>query len=242
MADVSQPGADGHPDPEWVARTAKRFTALYSAVVYDVMDEMGLPNQCLDLEIAPLSPDMQVAGPAYTVAAGPEMREREELPPNTKLADFGVFTHMYPGCVAVVACAGERQSGIWGELMSNASRARGATGVVIDGGIRDGKLVRQIDGLSAFARYTSPIESLRRSRIRDLEVPISMTGTLTSQIRVDPGDWVFGDGDGVLIIPSNALEEVLRKSEEARVIEDKVRAEVQSGVPVADVYSKYGRL
>lgn len=232
----------GHHDADQIAKTAERLRGLYSAVVYDIMDELSLPHQCLDLGIAPLEDSMVVAGPAYTVVAGPDMRAREEIPTNPKLADFGVFTHMYEGCVVLVASAGERQSGIWGELMSNASRAQGATGVVIDGGIRDGKLVRQIDGLSVFARYTSPIESLGRSRIRDLEVPISITGSLTSQVRVNPGDWIFGDSDGVLVIPRDALDEVLAKSEEARVIEDKVRAEVQAGVSVADVYAKYGRL
>jgi regulator of RNase E activity RraA len=126
--------------------------------------------------------------------------------------------------------------------MSNASSARGATGVVIDGSIRDGRLVREIEGFSAFARYTSPIASLRRSRIHDIEVPVSMTGTLTSQVRVDPGDWIFGDEDGVLVIPAGALDEVLAKSEEAKDIEDEVREEVQAGVPVIDVYNKYGRL
>lgn len=229
-------------DPTWIAETAARLRGLYSAVAYDIMDEMGLPHQCLDLGIAPLDRSMQVAGPAYTVMASPDMREREEMPPNSKLADFAVFTGMYAGCVVVVGAAGERQSGIWGELMSNASRARGATGVVIDGGIRDGRLVREIDGLGVFARYTSPIESLRRSRIHDLEVPVSMTGTLTSQVRVNPGDWVFGDEDGVLVIPAEALDEVLAKSEEAKEIEDRVRTEVQAGTPVADVYAKYGRL
>jgi 4-hydroxy-4-methyl-2-oxoglutarate aldolase len=229
-------------DSDRVARTARRLRELYTAVVYDVMDDMGLPHQCLDLAIAPLDRSMQVAGPAYTVAAGPDVRERAEMPPNTKLADFGVFNQMYSGCVVVVGAAGERQSGIWGELMSNASRARGATGLVIDGGLRDGRLVREIDGLSVFARYTSPIESLHRSRIHDIEVPISVTGTLTSQIRVNPGDWIFGDEDGVLVIPAGALDEVLAKSEEAKNIEDKVREEVRAGVPVIDVYNKYGRL
>jgi regulator of RNase E activity RraA len=224
------------------ATTAKRLKALYTAVVYDIMDEMALPHQCLDLGIAPLDRSMQVAGPAYTVMAGPDIRERDEMPENTKLADFGVFTQMYDGCVVVVGAAGERQSGIWGELMSNASRARGATGVVIDGGIRDGRLVREIDGLGVFARYTSPIESLRRSRIHDIEIPISMTGTTSSQVRVNPGDWIFGDEDGVLVIPKDALDEVLAKSEEAKDIEDKVREEVQAGIPVIDVYNKYGRL
>jgi 4-hydroxy-4-methyl-2-oxoglutarate aldolase len=61
-------------------------------------------------------------------------------------------------------------------------------------------------------------------------------------VRVNPGDWIFGDEDGVLVIPKDALDEVLAKSEEAKDIEDKVRQEVQAGVPVIDVYNKYGRL
>jgi regulator of RNase E activity RraA len=61
-------------------------------------------------------------------------------------------------------------------------------------------------------------------------------------VRVDPGDWIFGDEDGVLVIPKEALDEVLAKSEEAKDVEDKVRQEVQAGVPVIDVYNKYGRL
>ncbi|MGH7910555.1 MAG: RraA family protein [Candidatus Dormibacteraceae bacterium] len=227
---------------EQIAETAGRLKKLYSALLYDIMDEEGLPNQCLDLGIAPLDRMMQVAGPAYTVSAGPEMRSKAELPKNPKLDEFGVFRHMYPGCVAVVACAGERQSGIWGELMSNASRARGTTGVVIDGGIRDGRLLFEIPDWAVFSRYTSPIESLGRSRIRDLEVPISMTGTLTSQVRVNPGDWIFGDMDGVLVIPQDALQGLLAKAEEAASIETQTRAEVQAGVPVSEVYAKYGRL
>lgn len=231
-----------HKDPARIAKTAARFRNLYAAVVYDIMDEMALPNQCLDLGISALDRTMQVAGPAYTLMAGPDMRERSEIEPNPKMADFAMFTHMYDGCVVVVSAAGESQSGVWGELLSNASSARGATGVVIDGGIRDSRLLREIDNWSVFARYTSPIESLRRTRIRDLEVPIAMTGTLTSQVRVSPGDWIYGDEDGVIVIPADALEEVLAKSEEAKEVEDKVRADVRAGSSVSEVYQKYGRL
>ncbi|MBO0703094.1 MAG: RraA family protein [Candidatus Dormibacteraeota bacterium] len=227
---------------EKIEETASRLKKLYTAAIYDILDEEGLPNQCLDLGIAPLDRGMVVAGPAYTVAAGPDMREPAEMPPNPKLENWGVFSGIYPGCVPVVAAAGERQSGIWGELMSNASKARGAAGIVIDGGIRDGRLLLEIPDWPVFARYLSPIESLRRSRIRDLEVPISMTGTLTSQVRVNPGDWVFGDWDGVLVIPQDALHDVLARAEEAAAIESKTRAEVQAGVPVSEVYAKYGRL
>jgi 4-hydroxy-4-methyl-2-oxoglutarate aldolase len=224
------------------AETAARFRRLYTAAVYDVMDEMELPNQCLDLGIKPLQPGMQIAGPAFTVMAGPDPRVRDETPSNPKLDRFAIFDHMYEGCVVVVASAGERQSGIWGELMSNASRARGAAGIVIDGGIRDGRLLLEIDGWSVFARYTSPIESRGRSRIHDLEVPVALGGSLTSQVRVEPGDWVFGDMDGVLIIPARALDEVLSRAEEATAIETRTREEIRSGRRVWDVYQQYGRL
>jgi 4-hydroxy-4-methyl-2-oxoglutarate aldolase len=225
-----------------IAETAARFRRLYTAAVYDVMDEMELPNQCLDLGIKPLDAGMQIAGPAFTVMAGPDPRTRDEIPSNPRLDRFAIFDHMYEGCVVVVACAGERQSGIWGELMSNASRAKGAVGIVIDGGIRDGRLLFDIEGWSTFARYTSPIESLGRSRIHDLEVPVALGGSLTSQVRVEPGDWVFGDMDGVLVIPSGVLDEVLARAEEGTAIEEKTRAEIRGGRSVWDVYQQYGRL
>lgn len=69
-----------------------------------------------------------------------------------------------------------------------------------------------------------------------------MTGTLTSQVRVNPGDWLFGDMDGVLVIPQEALFDILTRAEEAAAIESRSREEVQAGVPVGEVYAKYGRL
>jgi len=93
------------------------------------------------------------------------------------------------------------------------------------------------------ARYTSsPVESMLRYRIWDVEVPLALSGTLTSQVRLDPGNWVFGDMDGVLVIPEEVVEEVLTKAEEAKEVEDKVRAEIRRGMPVKDVEAKYGRL
>ena len=230
------------PDPTAVAETAARLTRLYSAIVYDVMDELGLPHQCLDLGIRPLDAHMSVAGPAYTVVAGPDVRAREEQPTDSRTAHFAVFDHIYPGCVVVLGAAGETRSGVWGELLSNASAVKGATGVVIDGGIRDSPLVLDIDGYAAFARYCSPIESLGRARMHDYEVPVSMTGTLTSQVRVNPGDWIYGDCDGVLVIPADRLEEVLTLSEHAKEVEDRVRADVRAGRSLGEVFDTYGRL
>lgn len=229
-------------DPQWIAETAARFKALYSAIVYDVMDESGLPNQCLDLGIRPLDREMQVAGPAYTILVGPDIREQAEVPNHPKLDDWGLFTRMPAGCVIVIQAAGTKHVGVWGELLSNTSRVNGATGVVVDGNIRDGRLLRDIDDFAVFARDTSPVESARRSRIHDLDIPISLTGTLTSQVRVNPGDWIYGDEDGTLVIPADKVEEILLKAEEAKVVEDNVRAEIRAGVFIGDVFAKHGRL
>ena len=185
---------------ELIAKTAKRLKSLYTAAVYDIMDEMGLPHQCLDLAVKPLDRTMRVAGPAFTIAAAADPRSDKEYD-YPEVSTFDFFKRMYPGCVVLVAASGDRQAGHWGELMSTAAKARGAVGVIVDGGIRDGNLLFDIPDWPVFAGYLSPIESKGRTRIRAIETTVAVSGSLTSQMRVDPGDWLFGDMDGVVMIP-----------------------------------------
>ncbi|HZP19746.1 MAG TPA: dimethylmenaquinone methyltransferase [Bauldia sp.] len=224
-----------------IADTASRLKRLYTAAVYDIMDEMGLRHQCLDLAIKPLSGEMRVAGPAFTIAGSADPASDEEYE-YTEVRDLTFFRRMYPGCVVLIAAAGERQAGHWGELMSTAARARGAAGVVIDGGCRDGTIIMKMGGWPVFTRYLSPIESKHRYRIRALEKPVAVSGSLTSHLRVEPGDWVFGDMDGVVIIPAANVGDVLEKAEKIGGVEDIVRAEIAAGADVKDVFDKYGRL
>jgi 4-hydroxy-4-methyl-2-oxoglutarate aldolase len=225
-----------------IAKTAARLKALYTAAVYDIMDEMGLPHQCLHLSIKPIDRTMRIAGPAFTIAAAADIRTDTEYDDFPEVSSFDFFKQMYPGCVVLLAAAGDSQAGHWGELMSTAAKAKGAAGVVIDGGIRDGNLLFDIPDWPVFTRYLSPIESKGRTRIRAIEKPISVSGSLTSLLRVDPGDWIFGDMDGVVVIPAAQVEDVLKKAEEMGDMEDIVREEVKNGAEVADVFKKYGRL
>lgn len=224
-----------------LADTAERLKRLYTAAVYDIMDEMGLPNQCLDLSIKPLDRGMRIAGPAFTIACAADVRVDWEYE-NDEVKRFTFFRRMYRGCVVLVSAGGENRAGHWGELMSMSSRARGAVGVVLDGGIRDGNILMEMDGWPVFTRYLSPIESKGRSRIRAIEEPIAVAGSLSSQVRVNPGDWIFGDMDGVLVIPAALVEEVLRRAEEIGSIEDQVREEIRNGADVTEVFERHGRL
>ncbi len=229
-------------DAAKIADTAARLKRLYTAAAYDIMDEMGLRHQCLDIAIKPLDRTMRIAGPAFTIAGSADPRSDDEYDDLPEGRDLTFFRRMYPGCVVVVAAAGETRSGHWGELMSTAAQARGAAGVVIDGGCRDGNIIMDMPDWPVFTRYLSPIESKLRYRVRAIEKPIAVSGSLTSHVRIDPGDWIFGDMDGVVTIPADRIDEVLEKAERMGALEDIVRDAVRNGADVKDVFDKYGRL
>ncbi len=137
-----------------IADKAARFKKLYTAAVYDILDEMGLPNQCIDLGIRALDRSMRIAGPAFTVKVSADVRTDEEYDIE-EVKTFTFFRKMYPGCVVLIAAAGERHSGHWGELMSTGSKSRGATGIVVDGGIRDGNILINMEDLAGL--YPLPL-------------------------------------------------------------------------------------
>ncbi len=224
-----------------LADTAVRLKQLHTAAVFDIMDAMGLPNQCLDLGIKPLDRSMRIAGPAFTIACAADARVDWEYD-NDEVKRFTFFRRMYRGCVVVVSSGGENRAGHWGELMSMSAQARGAAGVIVDGGIRDGTVLLQMRDWPVFTRYLSPIEARGRTRIRAIEEPIAVAGSLTSQLRIVPGDWIFGDMDGVVVIPAKNVEEVVRRAEDMGGLEERARAEIRNGADVTAVFEKYGVL
>jgi len=219
-----------------------RYQRLYTAGVYDVMDEMGHPDQCLSLKIRPLHPDWVVAGRAFTVKWTAETRHPVELAqqkagPNL----FSMVDQFEPGCVIVMETGKTMNVGHWGELTGLMSQVRGCRGAVIDGGVRDSRHLLERGTYPVFARYTSPIESVHRATIVDVDCPLLMTGSLTEGLLVRPGDFIFGDSDGVLVIPVEIAEEVLDKSETVAETENSIREEIGAGVHPLEVWQKYGR-
>ena len=223
---------------------AARFKAIPSSTVYDTLEGMGYPNQCLALEIRPLRPEMRIAGVAFTVRGGREPRNHHDEPEMMlpKFHDWGMYKSLSPGCVIVMNSESERNCGHFGEMMSYTARQFGATGIVIDGGIRDARGLMQIPDWPVFVRYVSPIEGAHRYSANDFGVPIAVSGTLTSQVRVDPGDWIVGDETGLLCIPRAIAAEALLKAEEMEAREEKTRAELAAGYPAAEFFARYHRL
>jgi regulator of RNase E activity RraA len=224
-----------------VVEMAERFRRIPSATLYDVLDSMGSPNQCLSLDIKPLHDDMKVSGPAFTVHGSREPRGEGELT-DSPTREFKIFKAMYPQCVVVVNAEREEHCGHWGEMMSYAAKQHGATGIVIDGNIRDKLGLLNIRDWPVFVRKTTPIESNRRWRIHEIQVPIVMTGTLTSQVRVNPGDWIIGDADGVIAVPQEIALKVLLEAEKVEDLEEKSRRELSSNIPIEEVHRKYTRM
>lgn len=218
-----------------------RWDKIRVANLYDTLDHMGYGNQCLDLGIRPLFPHRHLAGRAITVLGSsyPVPRgEGDEWGGNyfQKLMDT-----VYPGSVVIVECGGEAHAGKFGEMTSWALQQHGARGIVLDSYIRDWLGLEVIPNYTPCARGTSPIESSQRWRISDLNVNIGMPGTLTSRVRVKPGDWVIGEADGVVVVPEAIAMEALEKVEKIEAEEQGMREDMAAGMSFEDSYKKWGR-
>jgi regulator of RNase E activity RraA len=215
-----------------------RFKKLYTGLVYDILDGMGLPNQALATDMRPLRADMIVAGPAFTIQGindpngDPELRDRR----------IKLFKAMRHPCVDVRDCSFDTRVAHYGEMNAVLGRANGVVGAVIDGGIRDSRHLLEMN-FPTISRYHSPVEALNRWSYFRWQTPVQLRGNLSATVTVRPGDFMFGVIDGVVVIPFERLEEVLRLSEEHAAVENEARRDfVAPGADVEAVYRKYRKL
>jgi regulator of RNase E activity RraA len=220
-----------------------RWDKIRIANLYDALDKMGYPNQCLDLGIRPLFPKQHLAGKVVTARGSRDMRTHKDMQADKKNTPsfVSVGELVFPGAVVVVEGGGEHLTGKFGEMTSWRLKQRGAKGIVIDGNIRDRLGLEVIPDYTVCARDTSPIESAKRWRIQATNVSIAMPGTLTSQIRVDPGDWIVGGADGVIVVPQEISMEALIKAEEIEEREQGMRTDLAAGMSFEDAFKKWGR-
>src|SRR5690606_20624233 len=101
--------------------------------------------------------------------------------------------------------------------------------------------LEEIPDYTVCAKGTSPIEAIGRWRLEAINVPIAMPGTLTSQVRVDPGDWLVGEADGVVVVPQAIAAEALTRAEDLEGREQGMREDLAAGMPFDDAYAKWDR-
>ena len=219
-----------------------RWDKIRIANLFDTLDKMCYPNQCLDLRIRPLFPHQHLAGKAITARGGMDPRTREEVKADSEGSSMiGVRDLVYPGSVVVLNGGGEHWVGKFGEMTSWNIKQAGAKGIVIDGFIRDSLGLEAIPDYTVCAHGTSPIEAVLRWKMHATNVPIAMPGTLTSQVAVSPGDWIVGGPDGVIVVPQEISMEALVKAEEIEGREDGMRVDMAAGMSFDEAYKKWGR-
>jgi len=210
---------------------AERYNKIYTPAIADILDERGLMHQILPPSIQALAPGMRVAGPALTVKGTPTTVHKDEY---LQLM-LQAYVNMEPGVIGVYDSSADQMAAHWGELVSTAASVKGCRGAVIDGGVRDVDRIIEM-GFPVFCRYRSPADIRGRWRYVDVNVPIRL-----GEVLVQPGDYVVGDANGVVVVPKDLTVEVLLAVEEVVEIEDKIRAELRAGENPMTLYQKYRR-
>ena len=205
---------------------------IYTALAADIMDGLGYREQALEHTVRPARPDSCFAGPAVTLDA----YELNEPHPDPYGKIFEAYDVVNRGDVIVVATNGEVRSGLWGELLSTAAAARGVNAVVTDGLVRDIRLMNDM-GFHCFSRGYSPLDSAGRIVPREVNVPVTCAG-----VKIEPGDFILADFEGVVVIPAAIQEEVRTKALEKLAGENTVRDELASGRSPRAVFDEYGIL
>jgi 4-hydroxy-4-methyl-2-oxoglutarate aldolase len=207
---------------------------LYAAVLSDVLDAQGYRHQVLPPTIRPLDEDRVLCGRARTGL----YRDVYHVPPehNPYALEIALIDDLKAGEVAVLACGNSGRIAPWGELLTTACLARGAVGCLTDGLVRDVKAIRA-KGFPVFHGGIGPLDSKGRGEVTAIDVPIECAGVV-----VHPGDLVFGDADGVLVVPQPIVKKTLELALAKVEGEDRTRDDLQAGARLADVFEKYGVL
>jgi regulator of RNase E activity RraA len=213
-----------------------RFDALqrdlYTGVISDVLDSLGYRDQAMDASIRPVVPGFTVVGRAHTVLSS----DIYELPDDPYSMEIAAVDSIQPNTVVVAATNHSTRTCFWGELLSTAARIRGGRGAVIEGYTRDVRKIEEM-GFPVFTTGMRPVDSAGRGMVVSYGKPIECGGVL-----VKPGDIVFGDVDGIVVIPQDVEDEVIRLAQEKISSENSMRDQLLTGRTLRDVYDEYGIL
>jgi 4-hydroxy-4-methyl-2-oxoglutarate aldolase len=216
------------------APLAELAEKLFCSVLSDCLDQVGVRAQALPPRIRPLDEDLVMVGRARTAL----FMDVYAVTPgeNPYALEMALIDSLQPGEIPVFACGASGRIAPWGELLSTAAKVRGAAGALMDGGVRDIKAIRAMK-FPVFHGGIAPLDSKGRGIVKAIDVPIECAG-----VAVAPGDLVFGDADGVVVVPQAVEAEVLALAFEKIAGERNTLRDLQAGESLAAVFAKYGIL
>lgn len=211
---------------------------LFTCVVGDVMDKMGLQHQFLPPQIQPLRSDMVVIGRAMPVLSVDVFTERIAGTANPLMdKPFGLMLEALDDLredEVYLNTGSSPRNALWGELMSTRANKLGSRGAVLNGYVRDTKAILKMNfptfGFGSYGQDSAP-----RYKVVDFRIPAEI-----GQVRVHPGDILFGDIDGVLAVPAEAEEEVFARALEKARGEKLVKQAIEAGRSAVEAFNKYG--
>ncbi|WP_214649515.1 RraA family protein [Sphingobacterium mizutaii] len=206
---------------------------LYVAIVCDVLDILGYRNQAMHQRLRPLDPDQSVmVGRARTL----RWMDTDYIEDDPYDLEIEAVDSLKPGDVVVHSTDFAGTNAPWGELMSTIAKRNGAVGCVCDSLIRDCRKIMQMR-FPVFHGGIRPLDSLGRGRVMAYDVPVRC-----GDVVVNPGELVFSDYDGIVVIPLGVENEVLNLAYEKVFKEDQSRIDLLKGDSLRTVYNKYGVL
>ena len=204
---------------------------LYVPAVCDILDRLGHRQQAMHQRLRPLDPaNCTVVGRARSFRCMETDYVVEDDPYGLEIE---AMDSLKPGDVAVHSTDHAGTNAPWGELMSTVAKRNGAAGCICDSQIRDCQKIVQI-GFPVFYRGIRPLDSMGRGRVMAYDVPVQC-----GEVLVHPGELVFADFDGVVVVPRAVEDEVLRLAEEKVGKENDSRRELLRGRTLREVYNQY---
>ncbi len=207
------------PDPQ-----VERASKLDTSTISDALDRLGIASQCLDIK--PRDPSFRMTGRAFTLLYGPVGK------PAGTVGDY--IDDVPPGSVIAIDNGGRENATVWGDILTEIAHRRGIAGTAIDGACRDIALALSL-GYPVYSRSYSMRTGKDRVQLNATNIVVTIGGA-----RLQPGDILRGDADGVVVIPREHELEVLVASEEIDRAEAAIRESVRAGMRLTDARKQVG--
>jgi 4-hydroxy-4-methyl-2-oxoglutarate aldolase len=210
---------------------ADRLKSCYTGAVYDALRARGYVRQTLPHYIRPLSRQLKLAGPIFTI----EGKRDDSLDAHKSLLKWCELLSKVPANTVLVCQPHDHTLAHMGELSAETLAYKKVLGYIVDGGCRDSAFIEAL-GFPVFCKYFTPVDVVGKWAATALGEPVQI-----GEVKVHTGDYALADRDGIVIIPAAIASEVVEQTEEVLSTENLVRKAILQGVDPVAAYLQHGK-